>query len=171
MQNQGMIYGYAQSLDRRSRPDRPGATADRSQLHRLMVALSHGDVVIITVVDRLSRDTTDLLVIARQRTALGTTLFDPPEARSKQPSRRHAETLASSEHRWPVQELIELFLISNTTALERDKIFSSITWLQAKTSHRPPPKWLAGVAIGLRLSSAKKSFRQFNSSGVGPCIK
>jgi DNA invertase Pin-like site-specific DNA recombinase len=30
-----------------------------------MAALAHGDVVIIPAVDRLSRDTTDLLVIAR----------------------------------------------------------------------------------------------------------
>jgi DNA invertase Pin-like site-specific DNA recombinase len=31
-----------------------------------MAALAHGDVVIIPAVDRLSRDTTDLLVIARE---------------------------------------------------------------------------------------------------------
>jgi DNA invertase Pin-like site-specific DNA recombinase len=31
----------------------------------MMAALAHGDVVIIPAVDRLSRDTTDLLVIAR----------------------------------------------------------------------------------------------------------
>jgi DNA invertase Pin-like site-specific DNA recombinase len=43
-----------------------GATADRPQLHKLMSALSHGDVVVIPAVDRLSRDTTDLLVIARE---------------------------------------------------------------------------------------------------------
>ena len=30
----------------------------------MMAALAHGDVVIIPAVDRLSRDTTDLLVIA-----------------------------------------------------------------------------------------------------------
>jgi DNA invertase Pin-like site-specific DNA recombinase len=40
---------------------------------KLMAALAHGDVVIIPAVDRLSRDTTDLLVIARdmQRTGAG----------------------------------------------------------------------------------------------------
>jgi DNA invertase Pin-like site-specific DNA recombinase len=42
-----------------------GASADRPQLKKLLAAIDHGDVVIITAVDRLSRDTTDLLVIAR----------------------------------------------------------------------------------------------------------
>jgi DNA invertase Pin-like site-specific DNA recombinase len=41
-----------------------GTTADRPQLRKMMAALDHGDVVIIPAVDRLSRDTTDLLVIA-----------------------------------------------------------------------------------------------------------
>ena len=43
-----------------------GATADRPQLRKLVSALAAGDVVIIPAVDRLSRDTTDLLVIARE---------------------------------------------------------------------------------------------------------
>jgi hypothetical protein len=43
-----------------------GTTADRPQPKKLMVALGHGDVVIIPAVDRLSRDRTDLLVIARE---------------------------------------------------------------------------------------------------------
>src|SRR5580658_8990725 len=42
-----------------------GATADRPQLKKLMAVVGPGDVVIIPAVDRLSRDTTDLLVIAR----------------------------------------------------------------------------------------------------------
>ena len=42
-----------------------GATADRPQLRKLLAAVTHGDVVVIPAVDRLSRDTTDLLVIAR----------------------------------------------------------------------------------------------------------
>jgi DNA invertase Pin-like site-specific DNA recombinase len=42
-----------------------GATAARPQLRKLLAAVSHGDVVIIPAVDRLSRDATDLLVIAR----------------------------------------------------------------------------------------------------------
>ncbi len=50
-----------------------GATADRPQLKKLLGAVTHGDVVVIPAVDRLSRDTTDLLVIARdlQRAGAG----------------------------------------------------------------------------------------------------
>ena len=78
-----MIYGYARvSTDAQDltsqlaqlkaagctrifREKVSGATADRPQLRKLMAAVSDGDVVIIPAVDRLSRDTTDLLVIAR----------------------------------------------------------------------------------------------------------
>jgi len=42
-----------------------GDTANRPQLKKLMAAIGAGDVLIIPAVDRLSRDTTDLLVIAR----------------------------------------------------------------------------------------------------------
>ena len=42
-----------------------GTSADRPQLRKLLAAVTHGDVVIIPAVDRPSRDTTDLLVIAR----------------------------------------------------------------------------------------------------------
>ena len=42
-----------------------GATSDRPQLKKLIAQLTNGDVLIIPAVDRLSRDTTDLLVIAR----------------------------------------------------------------------------------------------------------
>eukprot|EP01037_Dinobryon_pediforme_P017868 gene17868-18097_t len=42
-----------------------GATADRPQLKKLLGAVGGGDIVVVTAVDRLSRDTTDLLVIAR----------------------------------------------------------------------------------------------------------
>src|SRR5947209_20537588 len=48
-----------------------GATADRPQLKKLMTALGPGDVVIVPAVDRLSRDTTDLLVIAREMQLVG----------------------------------------------------------------------------------------------------
>ena len=48
-----------------------GTTADRPQLKKLMAALAPGDVVIIPAVDRLSRDTTDLLVIARDMQRAG----------------------------------------------------------------------------------------------------
>ena len=42
-----------------------GAHAERPQLQRLLRAVTQGDVVLVAAVDRLSRDTTDLLVIAR----------------------------------------------------------------------------------------------------------
>ena len=48
-----------------------GTTADRPQLRRLMKALAPGDVVITPAVDRLSRDSTDLLVIARDMQRAG----------------------------------------------------------------------------------------------------
>src|SRR5438105_3878508 len=48
-----------------------GTTADRPQLKKLMAALTHGDVVIRPAVDHLSRDATDLLVIARDMQRVG----------------------------------------------------------------------------------------------------
>jgi DNA invertase Pin-like site-specific DNA recombinase len=48
-----------------------GAHAERPQLKKLMAKLDAGDVVIIPAVDRLSRDTTDLLVIARDMQRAG----------------------------------------------------------------------------------------------------
>jgi hypothetical protein len=57
-----------------------GATADRPQLNKLLETVEHGDVVIIPAVDRLSRDTTDLLVIARDLQKAGAC------ARSRSPS-------------------------------------------------------------------------------------
>jgi DNA invertase Pin-like site-specific DNA recombinase len=91
MQNWGMIYGYARvSTDSQDlsnqvtqlkaagcemvfREKITGTTADRPQLRKLMATLTAGDVVITPAVDRLSRDTTDLLVIARdiQRAGAG----------------------------------------------------------------------------------------------------
>lgn len=83
MQNGGTFYGYARvSTDAQDlsnqvaqlkaagcavifREKMSGATAERPQLKKLMKTLDHGDVVIIPAVDRLSRDTTDLLIIAR----------------------------------------------------------------------------------------------------------
>jgi DNA invertase Pin-like site-specific DNA recombinase len=79
----GALYGYARvstdaqdltgqlaqlkaaGCERVFREKISGATADRPQLKKLMAAVGPGDVVIIPAVDRLSRDTTDLLVIAR----------------------------------------------------------------------------------------------------------
>src|ERR1700736_2464123 len=89
MHNAGMIYGYARvSTDAQDltsqlaqlkaagcekvfREKITGTTADRPQLAKLMAALTHGDVVIIPAVDRLSRDATDLLVIARDMQRAG----------------------------------------------------------------------------------------------------
>ena len=79
MHNAGMIYGYARvsieaqdltsqlaqlkaaGCEKVFREKITGTTADRLQLKKLMAALAHDDVVIIPAVDRLSRDTTDLL--------------------------------------------------------------------------------------------------------------
>jgi len=84
-----MIYGYARvSTDAQDltnqvaqlkaagcstifREKVSGATADRPELKKLMARLTHGDVVVIPAVDRLSRDTTDLLVIARDMQRAG----------------------------------------------------------------------------------------------------
>jgi DNA invertase Pin-like site-specific DNA recombinase len=87
MDNAGMIYGYprvttdAQDLTSRLaqlkacekvfREKITGTTADRPQLQKLMKVLAPGDVVIIPAVDRLSRETTDLLVIARDMQRAG----------------------------------------------------------------------------------------------------
>ncbi|MCR6732602.1 MAG: recombinase family protein [Afipia sp.] len=84
-----MIYGYArvstcgQSLDVQLgqlkdagcihiyREHKSGATADRPQLKRMLRVLKPGDLVVIAAVDRLSRDTTDLLLLARQMQQAG----------------------------------------------------------------------------------------------------
>jgi len=89
MHNAGMIYGYARvSTDAQDltsqlaqlkaagcekifREKITGATADRPQLKKLMRDLAHGDIVITPAVDRLSRDVTDLLVIARDMQRAG----------------------------------------------------------------------------------------------------
>jgi len=78
-----MIYGYARvstdaqdltaqlkdlkaaGCERVFKEKVTATTADRPQLKKLMGVVGHGDVVVIAAVDRLSRDTTDLLVIAR----------------------------------------------------------------------------------------------------------
>ena len=84
MQNKTMIYGYARvstaaqdesgqvkqlkaaGCGKIFREKTTGTTADRPQLQKLMKTLAPGDVVITPAVDRLSRDTTDLLIIARE---------------------------------------------------------------------------------------------------------
>jgi DNA invertase Pin-like site-specific DNA recombinase len=89
MQNPGMIYGYARvstaaqdetgqvrqlkaaGCEKVFREKITGTTADRPQLAKLMKALAPGDVVITPAVDRLSRDTTDLIAREMQRTGAG----------------------------------------------------------------------------------------------------
>lgn len=68
MQNAAMIYGYTRvSIDAQDL----STHAERPRLKKLIAKLSAGDVVIIPAVDRLSRDTTDLLVIARDMQRAG----------------------------------------------------------------------------------------------------
>jgi DNA invertase Pin-like site-specific DNA recombinase len=89
MQNRAVIYGHARvttgardltgqlcpaqgdGVRKVFRDKLSGANADRPQLKRLMAALATGDIVITPAVDRLSRDTTDLLVIARDMQRAG----------------------------------------------------------------------------------------------------
>jgi DNA invertase Pin-like site-specific DNA recombinase len=84
-----MIYGYARvstaaqdlaphlaqlkaaGCEKIFREKVTGTTADRRQLRNLISVLAPGDVVITPAVDRLSRDTTDLLVIAREMQRAG----------------------------------------------------------------------------------------------------
>ena len=84
-----MIYGYARfstaaqdetgqvrqltaaGCEKVFREKITGTTADRPQLAALMKKLTPGDVVITPAVDRLSRDTTDLLIIAREMQKAG----------------------------------------------------------------------------------------------------
>jgi DNA invertase Pin-like site-specific DNA recombinase len=46
-------------------------TADRPQLKKLMATLAAGDLVIIPAADRLARDLTDLLILARDMHTAG----------------------------------------------------------------------------------------------------
>lgn len=48
-----------------------GTHADRSKLRKILTALQPGDMIVTPAVDRISRDTTDLLVIARQMKEAG----------------------------------------------------------------------------------------------------
>src|SRR5271156_1809291 len=63
--SQALLPLKAAGCERTYREKISGATAERPQLKRLMKKLDSGDVVIIPAVDRLARDTTDLLVIMR----------------------------------------------------------------------------------------------------------
>ncbi len=98
MHNPGMIYGYARvstaaqdetgqvrqlkaaGCEKVFREKISGTTADRPRLRELVKKLAPGDVLITPAVDRLSRDTTDLLAIARdmQRAGAGIRSFAEP---------------------------------------------------------------------------------------------
>jgi DNA invertase Pin-like site-specific DNA recombinase len=89
MHNAGMIYGYSRVSTRAQdlsgqlaqlkaagcakvfREKVTGTTADRPHPRKLMAVIGRGDVVITPAVDRLSRDTTDLLVISREMQRAG----------------------------------------------------------------------------------------------------
>jgi DNA invertase Pin-like site-specific DNA recombinase len=89
MHIEGMIYGYArvstgaQDLTNQVaqlkaagcatifREKMTGTHAARPQLKKVMATLEAGDLVIMPAADRLSRDTTDLLVIARDMQRAG----------------------------------------------------------------------------------------------------
>ena len=89
MHNCGMIYGYARvstaaqdetgqvrqlkaaGCEKVFREKITGTTTARPQLAKLMKALAPSDVVVTPAVDRLSRDPTDLLVIARDMQRAG----------------------------------------------------------------------------------------------------
>jgi Resolvase, N terminal domain len=87
----GMTYAGAGSPDTdgfatdRFSAEVIGTTADRPQLKKLMAVLAPGDVVITTAVDRLSRDTTDRMVIAREmpRAGAGLRSLGEPTQRRK----------------------------------------------------------------------------------------
>jgi len=98
-----MIYGYARvsttaqdetgqvrqlraaGCEKVFREKIPGITADRPQPAKLMKRLAPGDVVITPAVDRLSRDTTDLLVIAREMQKAGRASAHLPSRSSIRP--------------------------------------------------------------------------------------
>jgi DNA invertase Pin-like site-specific DNA recombinase len=87
MQNKTMIYGHvstaaqdeteqvgqlkAAGYEKAFREKISGTRADPPQLGKLMKKLASGDVVVTSAADRLSRDTTDLLVIARDMQRAG----------------------------------------------------------------------------------------------------
>ncbi len=90
--NAGMIYGYARvsteaqdlanqraqltaaGCERIFSDKLTGTNADRPQLKRLMAGLEPGDMVIIPAVDRMARNPTDLLVLAREIDTAGAVL-------------------------------------------------------------------------------------------------
>jgi hypothetical protein len=120
MHNGWMIYGYARvstaaqdetgqvrqlkaaGCEKIFREKITGTTADRPQLVKLMKALAPGDVVITPAVDRLSRDTTDLLVIARemQRAGAGIRSLAEPYLDTTSDLRRSSLPSLASPRSW-----------------------------------------------------------------------
>jgi hypothetical protein len=117
MHNGIMIYGYARvstaaqdesgqlkqlkaaGCGRIFREKITGTTADRPQLGKLMKKLAPGDVVITPAVDRLSRDTTDLLVIAREMQRAGAGIRSLAEPNLDTTSRPHQRIVGLTRRR------------------------------------------------------------------------
>jgi DNA invertase Pin-like site-specific DNA recombinase len=95
-----------------------GTTADRPQLRKLMAALDHGDVVIIPAVDRLSRDTTDLLVIARemQRAGAGRRSIAPHQQQEARKRVAGGETQRSVSRSYNVSQASDFEALGLSTA-------------------------------------------------------
>jgi Resolvase, N terminal domain len=109
MHNAGMIYGYdrvstdsqdptsqlaqlkAAGCEKVFRVKITGTTADRPQLRKLMAALTHGDVVIIPAVDRLSRPVAPAPMPRHHRGGGG----DAVLALDRHPIRAHPPLLAA----------------------------------------------------------------------------
>jgi len=75
-----------------------GARADRRELLRMLRRLAPGDLVTVTWIDRLARDTTDLLVIARDMQGAGAgirSLAEPYRIRPRTLPRSSLLSLAS----------------------------------------------------------------------------
>jgi hypothetical protein len=91
-----------------------GTHADRPQLKKLMGKLTAGDVVIIPAVDRLSRDTTDLLVIAREMQRAGAglrSLAEPVVDTTSDFAELVLAMLGVADPSWRVQTLVILFVV------------------------------------------------------------
>src|SRR4051794_41840769 len=89
MHNSGMLYGYARvstaaqdlttqrgqlaaaGCEKIVCETMTGTHAERPKLRKLLAALQPGDEIVTPAVDRISRDTTDLLVIARDMQRAG----------------------------------------------------------------------------------------------------
>ncbi len=121
-----------------------GTTAERPQLGKLMKELAPGDVVITPAVDRLSRDTTDLLVIARdmQRAGAGIRSLAEP----------YLDTTS---------DFAEIVFAILGVAAKRSAAASSNAWRAAG----PMPKKRASNSVASRCSPRIKRQRPATASG------